>query len=315
MSLCDITSNTPLSLMEAMIRGEVLSPSDPAAILLCLCAFYIVTCFVMSVITGNCSQVDKLWSITPWSYVLVILGHHLYYKKESDPVNIRLVVMFCLSFVWGLRLTYNFSRRDGYSGGEDYRWPILRKKMNWFLFLIFNITFISFYQHVLLLLTAMPAYIVGYCSPLDNGSQLNATDIFAGIFFFSMTILETLADNEQYEFQEEKWRKKRANEKLVGDELLGFKTTGLFKYSRHPNFFAEQSQWWAFYIFSVACTGQYLNWTILGAFLLSLLFQGSCRFTESITVAKYHMYAEYQKTTSSMIPWFPGKSLTYKKQE
>jgi steroid 5-alpha reductase family enzyme len=92
-----------------------------------------------------------------------------------------------------------------------------------------------------------------------------------------MTVLETLADQQQYDFQEEKWRKKRANEKLVGDELLGFKTTGLFRYSRHPNFFAEQSQWWAYYIFSVACTGKYDDYIIyIFAIIMCMYMHVSC---------------------------------------
>jgi steroid 5-alpha reductase family enzyme len=86
--------------------------------------------------------------------------------------------------------------------------------------------------------------------------------------------------------------------------LVGFKTHGVFAYSRHLNFFGEFMQWWSFYIFSVAASGVWLNWTILGAFLLTLLFQGSTAFTEWITLKKYPRYAEYQKTTSALIRKF-----------
>jgi protein-S-isoprenylcysteine O-methyltransferase Ste14 len=41
----------------------------------------------------------------------------------------------------------------------------------------------------------------------------------------------------------------------------------------------------------------------VGAALLSLLFQGSTRFTEELTLAKYPAYADYQRTTSRLLPW------------
>ena len=80
-------------------------------------------------------------------------------------------------------------------------------------------------------------------------------------------------------------------------------TTGLFRVSRHPNFFFEQAQWWAFYAIGATAAvasglglwGGALNWTIVGAALLTLLFIGSTIFTESITASKYPAYAEYQR--------------------
>ena len=80
----------------------------------------------------------------------------------------------------------------------------------------------------------------------------------------------------------------------------GFLTTGLFRYSRHPNFFCEQAMWWVYYVFSVAAGAGVLNWTIAGAASLTLLFQGSTWITEKITLRKYPAYARYQKTTSRL---------------
>jgi hypothetical protein len=90
----------------------------------------------------------------------------------------------------------------------------------------------------------------------------------------------------------------------------GFLTTGLFAYSRHPNFFFEQAQWWAFYAFGATAAvasgggvwGGVINPTIVGAILLTLLFVGSTVFTESISAAKYPAYAQYRRTTSMLVP-------------
>jgi steroid 5-alpha reductase family enzyme len=67
------------------------------------------------------------------------------------------------------------------------------------------------------------------------------------------------------------------NAKIPYEYQIGFLTTGLFRYSRHPNFFGELSIWWIYFLFSVNAVG--LNQTGIGAFLLTLLFQGSTNLT------------------------------------
>jgi steroid 5-alpha reductase family enzyme len=87
-----------------------------------LLTIYLTTaavCFVVSELTRNCSQVDKLWSIMPVVYV--------WYVAYAGHFDTRLVLMAVVVTAWGARLTYNFARRGGYSwipwaGEEDYRW-------------------------------------------------------------------------------------------------------------------------------------------------------------------------------------------------
>lgn len=73
----------------------------------------------------------------------------------------------------------------------------------------------------------------------------------------------------------------------------GFITTGLFRYSRHPNFFCEICMWWVMFLFSVGAVG--LNLSGIGAGLLNLLFLGSTTLTEKISCEKYPEYTQYQK--------------------
>ena len=75
-----------------------------------------------------------------------------------------------------------------------------------------------------------------------------------------------------------------------------------------PNFFFEQSQWWVLFLFGAVAAGSLLQWTVLGALLLTALFVGSTIFTESITKSKYPEYADYQATTSAIVPWFPRRA-------
>jgi steroid 5-alpha reductase family enzyme len=105
----------------------------------------------------NCSKVDQIWSITPWLYCWVFLAHYFY--THDGAIHARLAVLTLLTTAWGVRLTYNFWRKGGYGNlithEEDYRWPILRKKMHPVLFLIFNLTFIATYQVFLKLFYAL----------------------------------------------------------------------------------------------------------------------------------------------------------------
>ena len=84
-----------------------------------------------------------------------------------------------------------------------------------------------------------------------------------------------------------------------------FVTSGLWRVSRHPNFFFEQAQWWVLYAMGAVALGAALHWSLVGPVLLTALFIGSTVFTESITRSRYSEYAEYQRATSMLIPWIP----------
>ncbi len=90
--------------------------------------------------------------------------------------------------------------------------------------------------------------------------------------------------------------KKRGKTLVVTEEektiLKGYMTSGLFRYSRHPNFFCEISIWYIYYCFSME-EGGVANWTLVGAVLLNLLFLGSTAFTESLSLEKYPSYKDY----------------------
>lgn len=257
-------------------------------------------CFIISELTKNCSQVDKLWSIMP-----VIYAWYIAVAGGMDP---RVVLMASLITVWGARLTFNFARRGGYSwkfwtGEEDYRWevlkqnPALKGKVRWTLF---NLFFISYYQMGLILMFTLPTLV----ALQGSDKPLFWADYILAAVFLGLIVIETLADQQQWNYQKEKYRRIKAGEKLDGIYAKGFVHTGLWKYMRHPNYMAEQSVWIIIYLFSVAATGKWINWSIAGALLLLILFQGSSDFSEKISAEKYPEYKEYQKKTGRFIPKF-----------
>ncbi|MFD7872146.1 DUF1295 domain-containing protein [Microbacterium sp. NPDC059771] len=272
---------------------------DALQIVVLVAALASLVCWILSLITRDTSWVDRAWSIVPVVYVWIFVAGAF----TADVGSARIVLMGILVTAWGARLTFNFARKGGYTGMEDYRWAILRKRMRPWQFQVFNLLFIIGYQMTLLVLITLPAWLAA-----QHPTALTGWDALFTIAFLGFLVGETVADQQQWNFHQ---RKKQAG----GDLAPGFATTGLFRYSRHPNFFFEQAQWWAFYALGATAAatagagvlGGVLNPTIVGAALLTVLFLGSTIFTESITASKYPAYADYRQTTSMLVPWPPRR--------
>ncbi|WP_308468633.1 DUF1295 domain-containing protein [Rathayibacter soli] len=249
--------------------------------------------WVLSVLTHEHSWVDRVWSVMPVIYLWV-------FAIGGGMANPRGLLMAGLATAWGARLTFNFARKGGYRrGGEDYRWVALRSRMHPLVFAAFNLFFISIYQNLLLFLITLPAL-----TALQHPTGLGVLDVVAGVAFIAFLIGETIADQQQWKFQS--WK---AAEIAAGrSPRPRFLQSGLFRYSRHPNFFCEIAQWWIIFAFGAIAAGSVLQWTALGAMLLTVLFIGSTIFTERISRSRYPEYAAYQQTTSPIIPWRPRVS-------
>jgi steroid 5-alpha reductase family enzyme len=275
---------------------------DPLLVVLVVAAVTCAACWILSLVTRDTSWVDRIWSIVPVVYVWIFAGAAIAAGADAG----RLVLMAVLATAWGARLTFNFARKGGYTGMEDYRWAILRGRMNGWQFQLFNLFFIVLYQNALLVLITLPAFVAW-----QNPVPLTAWDVAFAVLFAALLAGELVADQQQ-------WRFHQAKRRAGGTLAPGFVTTGLFRYSRHPNFFFEQAQWWAFYALGATSAvaagaglwGGAVNWTIAGAALLTVLFIGSTIFTESISASKYPAYADYQRTTSMLVPWFPRRAAT-----
>jgi steroid 5-alpha reductase family enzyme len=262
-----------------------------------------IYCFVVGELTGNNSQVDKLWSILPIVYAWVIVG-----KSE---VNLRLIIMAILISLWGIRLTYNFAKKGAYSikfwsGEEDYRWIVLRedprlnKRWKWALF---NLFFISIYQHALILAISLPMLAI-----MESSVAFGLFDILIAGLLLGFLILETVADHQQNKFQIKKYELLQAGNKL--EDLpspynRGFSIEGLWGRSRHPNYFSEQAIWLVLYLFCISAgvtNYVFFHWTLVGPMFLILLFLGSSMFSEGVSLKKYPEYKDYRRKTSKYIP-------------
>ena len=273
------------------------------------CIGFSLLTFTVSTISKNYSQVDKLWSITPVIYAWIAV------------VDARTLLMAIVATIWGIRLTWNFNRRGGYTwpkiweGDEDYRWEYIQKGhfigvlKNPIAWMIFNASFISFYQNFLLMFTAAPSYVAWTmatdpsCSMHAKPLNMFGLDGVATIMVITFIIIESIADNQQYAFQTEKYRQIENGLERKGEFADGFCQSGLFSVVRKPNYASEQMIWISYYLYSIAASGKIMNWSMIGCVLLVLLFQSSGPFTEKITLQKYPVqYSKYQKKVGLYIP-------------
>lgn len=268
------------------------------SVLLTCLAIYVGVCLavlLLSIASREYSWVDRIWSVVPIVYVGIFAG-------QAGFADTRLDVMFGLVALWGLRLTFNFARKGGYAaGGEDYRWAVLRGRMSPWQFQLFNVGFITLGQNAILLLITLPAY-----TALRHRGSFGPLDVLFAVLFLVFLVGETVADQQQWNFQQ----RKKAVIASGQEPEQRFVQAGLFRYSRHPNFFCELAQWWVVFAFGAVAAGSVGQWTVAGAVLLTALFAGSTSFTESISRDRYPEYADYQRRTSAVVPWFPRAKAT-----
>lgn len=156
-----------------------------------ICIVASLSCFFVSVLAKNYSQVDKIWSIMPIVYTWVFTWY--------TPFNPRCILLSVLITIWGIRLSYNFHRKGGYDGvlrgrpwqgEEDYRWSILEKRINnRFLWVVFNFSFISFIQNIIIFVIVLP---VSVCQHFNT--PLGWMDMAVAGLEVLVIALETIAD-------------------------------------------------------------------------------------------------------------------------
>ncbi len=125
-----------------------------------------------------------------------------------------------------------------------------------------------------------------------HGAPLGPWDVAGALLFASGFSFEAVADSQLARFKADP-----SNRGKVLD-------TGLWRYSRHPNYFGEAVLWWGFYLFAVG-GGQ--SWTVVGPLLLTFLLlkvSGVTLLERNLKRSKPG-YAEYVERTSAFVPWPP----------
>lgn len=275
-----------LALCVAVLVAYALGERHPVLIALIADIAATLVIYTFSRIFQNASFYDAYWSVAP----LAIALYWTLAAVSEDVVFARQTVVVTLVFLWGLRLTYNWARQWQGLGHEDWRYADFRaRSKRWFwLVELWGIEMMPTMVVFLGCLCLYPALSTGTSAfgPLDG----IAIAVTAGAI-----MIEATADEQLRRFVKTK--------RQPGDIMA----TGLWAYSRHPNYFGEIMFWWGLFIFALAADSCYW-WTIAGPLVMTLLFLFiSIPMMDKRSLERRPGYEEHMKRVSALIPWFPKR--------
>lgn len=253
--------------------------------------FYLIIAFIVGTIKENNGLMDVFYGP---GYFVVALSSLILFFIANNEVNIRQLIITFLVFIWALRLaTYVFIRNRGKP--EDYRYQAMRRK--WKTNIVLK-SFIRIYmfQGVVIFIVAFPIWFV---NSIDNPAIqiLNFSGIslwFGAIIWFIGFLFETFSDYQLYKFKQNPENKGKVMDR------------GLWKYTQHPNYFGEVTQWWGIFIIALAVPFGFIS--IIGpTFITYMIFKVSGIRLLNWRYKDDDKYAEYKKRTSVFFPWFPKK--------
>lgn len=246
--------------------------------------------FIFSVIYNNSSFYDTYWSVAPVPVMI-------YWVVSSDKMavnTVRQVVILILVILWAVRLTYNWARRWQGMQDEDFRYVNFRNSAGRFYWVV-SFLGIHMFPTMIVFLGCMAVYpALAY-----HSSPFGAVDVLATVVTLSAIVIETIADRQLRHF--------------IKNPSGTFLQSGLWKYSRHPNYFGEVLFWVGLFLFSLTPVAPNLGavvqwWTFPGPVAMILLFLFiSVPIMDKRMLRKKEGYRAYMKKTSALVPWFRRK--------
>ena len=240
---------------------------------------YFYTLFVVGTLLKNNSIVDIGWGIG-----FVILAWILFFLRL--PVSLVRTSITLLVSLWGVRLFTHILKRN-HGKPEDFRYVAFRKA--WGKWVVPR-AFVQVYmlQGALMFLIALPFIL------LEQEAQPVNPLLFALglIVYVTGFAFESIGDAQLKAF-------------LQNPENRGkIMTSGLWRYTRHPNYFGEAMLWWG--IFLLTLSGGVTPFAVIGPVTITLLLL----FVSGVPLLERSMkdkpgYAQYAEMTSIFIPWFP----------
>lgn len=243
---------------------------------------FMVTMFIIAQLIKDNSIVDIGWGLG-----FVIIAFVSYFASEGEH-TLRQTIVLTLVSLWGIRLFLHLLIRS-IGRGEDFRYANFRKQWGK------NVRIIAFFrvfmmQGAIMLLLAYPIVLV-------NVADSSGFDIFAALGLIVWLIGFLFQSIGDYQLEHFKKRKKHKEEILK---------SGLWRYSRHPNYFGGAAMWWGIYLIVIGVTN---GWTAFfsAAFINLLLLKVSGVPFLDKRYAGNEEYQIYKQETNLFIPWFPKK--------
>ena len=239
----------------------------------------IIATFVIysfSVYFKNSSFYDPYWSVIPPFIAFFWLA------KNNYVINTPSLLLMLAVLFWSLRLTYNWMKTWDGLHHEDWRYIDMRNNLGNSFEIIGNLGGIHFF----------PTFIVFFCCmPMaQNFSQSYNWTIFLGFGLCIIgVLLEIISDKQLHAFRK------------IHPSGTGIIETGLWNYSRHPNYYGEIMFWWGIFVFGYSFTG--LNYLLLAPIAMTAMFwYASIPWIEIKILRTRPQYKDYQKRVHILFP-------------
>ena len=235
--------------------------------------------WLVSLLLRNASIVDPCWGL---GFVLVAWTC----LAKTEVADARAWLLVVLVTIWGVRLAAYLTWRN-WGAGEDPRYTQMR-----------NYHGQSFWWRSLGTVFLLQALILGFVSlpvqlaVLRSASRLGLVDLAGVLLWCVGMFFESVGDFQLARF--------RAQPENRGQVLA----TGLWRFTRHPNYFGDFCVWWGIYFVAV---GGGAAGTLLSPLLMSvlLLYVSGVRLTEQTIEDRRPAYREYRRRTSAFFPRLP----------
>ena len=250
------------------------------ALVLLVCILFL---WLLSVKLKDASIVDIFWGLG-----FVIVAWVSFALSEGHAP--RCWLLCTLVTVWGVRLAWHLWQRN-HGKGEDYRYQSMRKRVGpsfWWssLFIVFGL------QGLLIWLISLPLQLAQADARPFELTWLDYLGLLVWLVGFAF---EALGDDQLKRFKAD-----ASNKGKVMDQ-------GLWRYTRHPNYFGDALLWWGLWL--IALNTPYGLMTIFSPFLMTLLLlkiSGVSLLEKTLTKSKPG-YESYMRHTNAFLPWFPKK--------
>jgi steroid 5-alpha reductase family enzyme len=244
----------------------------------------IIATFVIygfSVAYKNSSFYDPYWSVIP-PFILLFWV----WKQDFVLSGTSSLLIYAMLF-WSIRLTTNWIKTWEGLHHEDWRYIDMRKKLGSSFEILGNFGGIHFFPTLIVFFCCMP---MGATLSLQEAIPDTSMQAYAGFFICIIGVLyEIISDAQLHRFRKENPHQK------------GIIKTGLWNYSRHPNYYGEILFWWGIFLFGNAFTG--MTYLILAPIAMTLMFwYASIPWIEIKILRTRPAYKDYQKRVHILFP-------------
>ncbi len=244
-----------------------------------------VATWLISIACKDVSIVDRVWPI-------FMLAAGLTYAYGLGASGLRAGTVLLLAAIWALRLSGYITWRN-WGGEEDRRYQQIRAR-NQPDFAFKSLYLIFALQAVLAWIIASPLLVaVAGQNPLGRFDAVGMSLAAFGIAF------EGIADMQMARF-----KLRASNKGAVMD-------SGLWRYTRHPNYFGESCTWWGFFLIALSANGKAGIATIVSPALLTLLLLkvSGVSLLEKDIGERRPGYREYIRRTNAFLPGLPREAI------